>query len=127
MAETQNLLELNPGLESQALFDAIQRRFPGRLPYRDEFFPTSRFRQAYRELLAVVPMKANETYFRILSLAANGSTADVDAALEQLIKSGAPITPSFVQERLRQLDGTRRAGEAAITNTNRSADLIDRA
>jgi hypothetical protein len=92
-------------------------------PHRVALFPTCRFRRAYGILRFQFPHNAGEKYLRILSLAANGSTDSVDAALGQLLEWRVPILPSFVEEHLRHLERMRRASEAAIPTSDRSTDI----
>jgi hypothetical protein len=54
--------------------------------YRDELFPTTRFRMAYDYLLELKPQKASKEYLKILNLAAKGSETKVDDALRLLFK-----------------------------------------
>ena len=70
--------------------------------YRDELFPTSRFRMAFdllREKLG--SREASKRYLRILELAAKESEAKVDESLQVLLgkgeESSAPITVEAVQ------------------------------
>jgi hypothetical protein len=59
--------------------------------YREEQFPTSRFRLAYDDLAARSPLRASKEYLRILELAARGSESAVDAALHRLLAQDRPI------------------------------------
>ena len=56
--------------------------------YRDELFPTSRFRMAWDALREVLPARANKTYLEILQLAAQEGEARVDDALRTLLEQG---------------------------------------
>ena len=62
--------------------------------YQSALFPTSRFRQAYDELLLGQPARASQEYLRILHLAARTSESGVDEALGRLLAAGQ--TPSAV-------------------------------
>ena len=53
--------------------------------YRDELFPTSRFRMAFDVLQERHGARANKEYLRILALAAKESEAKVDEALRTLL------------------------------------------
>ena len=53
--------------------------------YRDELFPTSRFRMAFDVLQERHGSRANKEYLRILALAAKESEAKVDEALRRLL------------------------------------------
>jgi len=56
--------------------------------YRDELFPTSRFRMAFDALHEVAPARANKRYLEILELAAKEGEARVDEALRALLEEG---------------------------------------
>ena len=56
--------------------------------YRDELFPTSRFRMAWDELRELVPLRANKRYLEILQLAAQEGEALVDDALRVVLEQG---------------------------------------
>jgi hypothetical protein len=56
--------------------------------YRDELFPTSRFRMAWDALRETAPLKANRSYLEILELAAREGEARVDEALRGLLETG---------------------------------------
>ena len=53
--------------------------------YREELFPTSRFRMAWDALRETTPMRANKRYLEILDLAAKEGEARVDEALGRLL------------------------------------------
>jgi len=75
--------------------------------YREDLFPTSRFRMAYDGLVQASPLRASREYVEILYLAAHETETGVDAALQVLLAEGAPITASRV-EALVQDDPARR-------------------
>jgi len=56
--------------------------------YRDELFPTSRFRMAWDALREVAPARANRRYLEILQLAAQEGEVKVDEALHRLLEDG---------------------------------------
>jgi hypothetical protein len=64
--------------------------------YREDLFPTSRFRMAYDALVASTPARASAEYLRILELAARESEVSVENALRQLIDQDQPITLAAV-------------------------------
>ena len=76
-------------------------RKPGgfaRYVYREEMFPTPTFRQAYDAIQTPHRgTKGDLEYLRILHLAASTMEADVDAALELLLASGASVTCDAVK------------------------------
>lgn len=69
--------------------------------FREELFPTTRFRQAYDLLVAQVPSRADRHYLRVLHLAASTSEADVDAALGLLHDQGSLPTFDAVHDLVR--------------------------
>ena len=58
--------------------------------YRDELFPTSRFRVVF-DLLdeQMGPQQGSKEYLRILELAAKGSEVRVDGALRMMLEAGS--------------------------------------
>jgi transposase len=65
--------------------------------YRDDLFPTSRFRIAYDALNQARPAKGHKDYLQILHLAARENETAVDDALRHLIDEGQPITVEAVK------------------------------
>ena len=57
--------------------------------YRDELFPTSRFRMAWDALRELIPQRANKRYLELLELAAKQGEARVDDALRCLLEQGS--------------------------------------
>jgi len=70
--------------------------------YREELFPTSRFRMAYDALRQRHRDGAARHYLKILHVAAQESEAGVDEALRQLIETGRPIELEAVQQLVRE-------------------------
>lgn len=60
----------------------------GNYRYRDQLFPTSRFRMAWDALREIVPLRADRLYLEILELAAREGEARVDEALRRLLEQG---------------------------------------
>jgi len=56
--------------------------------YREELFPTSRFRMTWDALRELDPLHANKRYLEILQLAAQEGEARVDAALRSVLQEG---------------------------------------
>lgn len=56
--------------------------------YREELFPTSRFRMAWDALRELAPLRANKRYLEILQVAAQDGEARVDDALRYLLEQG---------------------------------------
>src|SRR5204863_3575450 len=74
--------------------------------YRDDLFPTSRFRIAYDTLIARSQAEdgqvATREYLAILQLAARESEARVDEGLRTLIESEEPISAAAVRQHLQR-------------------------
>jgi len=66
--------------------------------YRDDLFPTSRFRVAYDDLRARRPLRASREYLAILELAAKESETGVDEALRRLLAQGEPVDLEAVKK-----------------------------
>jgi hypothetical protein len=93
--------------------------------YQDALFPTGRFRRAYDALREQSPGRAAKDYLRILELAAKESEAGVDAVLDRLLEGKRPITPTVVEEQLRDDLGLPRAMEVVIAPVDLSTyDLL---
>jgi hypothetical protein len=79
-------------------------RKPGALEnyrYREELFPTSRFRMAFDELQDKLGTRGSKEYLAILELAAKESEAKVDEALRGLLEKGEGwVNAEAVRERL---------------------------
>jgi hypothetical protein len=69
--------------------------------YRDELFPTSRFRMAFDVLEERLGARGSREYLRILELAAKESETKVDEALHRLLQEGVgSVTADAVEEAL---------------------------
>jgi hypothetical protein len=66
--------------------------------WRDDLFPSVRFRMAYDELLTTRPARASREYLRILYLAARESESAVEAAIQRLLEEGRAIDAASVKE-----------------------------
>jgi hypothetical protein len=77
--------------------------------YREDLFPTSRFRMAYDALHELAPSQAVKEYLKILKLAAEEGETPVDEALRELLerRAEAAITVESIREVLRRLDTIR--------------------
>jgi Mu transposase-like protein len=70
--------------------------------YRDELFPTSRFRVVFDVLQERLGVRASREYLRILELAAKESETKVDEALHLLLEeSASSVTANAVEEAIR--------------------------
>jgi Mu transposase, C-terminal domain len=107
----QKLVETLPRLRGRGqrhidyrhVIDTLVRK-PGALAnycYREELFPSSRFRVAYDLLHETLPARADREYLEILHLAAHESEAGVEQALRVLIEDEQPINRSAVAALLR--------------------------
>ena len=63
--------------------------------YREELFPTSRFRMAFDELKGQLGARGSKEYLAILELAAKESEAEVDEALRVLLEKGESSAPTI--------------------------------
>jgi hypothetical protein len=74
--------------------------------YREDLFPTSRFRMAYDALQESTPSRASKEYLKILKLAAETGEAQVDLALRELLagEEETVITVDAIGAMLAQLD-----------------------
>lgn len=74
--------------------------------YKEDLFPTSRFRMAYDALQEAVPGQAVKEYLKILKLAAEAGETSVDEALRELLpgKVDAAITAESIAEVLPRVD-----------------------
>ena len=74
--------------------------------YREDLFPTSRFRMAYDALQETTPTRTSKEYLKILKLAAEAGEAQVDQALHELLEgeAGTAITVESIGAVLAQLD-----------------------
>jgi hypothetical protein len=82
--------------------------------YRDELFPSSRFRLVYDRLVEQHGERAVKEYLGILYLAARQSEAGVEAVLEQLLRAGGPWTAAAVEQGLRASDSALSVTEVVV-------------
>ena len=68
--------------------------------YREDLFPTSRFRMAYDALKEATPQRASKEYLRILELAAKQGEARVDDVLRMLLNTAGEVVSWEQVERL---------------------------
>jgi hypothetical protein len=89
--------------------------------YREDLFPTSRFRMAYDALREAQPERGHKEYLGILYLAARQSETAVDEALRTLLSSDAGVSRLAVEELL------QRAEEIPVITdvTVEDVDLLD--
>jgi len=82
--------------------------------YREDLFPTSRFRMAYDELRETVPGHASREYLQILELAARENESWVDDALRFLLDNDQPITARAVRELIEALETVKPITEVEV-------------
>ena len=70
----------------------------GQYRYREELFPSSRFRAAYDWLIQHHPATGHKDYLKILYLAATESEQKVDESIQWLFDQSLPINGEFVQD-----------------------------
>ena len=87
-------------IEYRHIIDWLVRK-PGAFDnyrYREDLFPTHRFRMAWDYLKEQRPARASKEYLKILQLAARESETGVDNALRVLIDQEQPISFEAIQE-----------------------------
>jgi ribosomal protein S21 len=89
--------------------------------YREELFPTSRFRMAYDALREAQPERGHKEYLAILYLAARQSETAVDEALRTLLASDRPVTRAAVEELVRRAEEVPAVTEVTVEEV----DLLD--
>jgi hypothetical protein len=82
--------------------------------YREDLFPTFRFRMAYDALKRTNPLHASKEYLKILHLAARESEVAVDRVLWTLLDRELPISFAAVEEKVRSREKTASPTEVAI-------------
>jgi len=89
--------------------------------YREDLFPSSRFRMAYDALREAQPERGHKEYLGILHLAARQSETAVDEALRTLLAGDRSVTRAAVEELLLRADEI-----PAVTDvTVEEVDLLD--
>jgi Mu transposase, C-terminal domain len=89
--------------------------------YRDDMFPTSRFRMAYDALRQATPSRAAREYLQILELAARENESLVDDALRMLLEEDQAITLSAVREWMGRRETARPVTDVQVEFTNLSS------
>jgi Mu transposase, C-terminal domain len=88
--------------------------------YREDLFPTSRFRMAYDALRQTAPSRAAREYLQILELAARENEAMVDGALQALLEEEQAITVEAVRDWIRCRETARPVTEVSVEATDLS-------
>jgi hypothetical protein len=90
--------------------------------YRDELFPTSRFRMAWDALRELAPQRASKRYLELLELAAKQGEALVDDALRCLLEQGelgeGKLTADAVRDLLNQENSFLPAAHVAVADVS---------
>jgi hypothetical protein len=88
--------------------------------YREDLFPTSRFRMAYDALKELTPQRAAKEYVRILELAARQGEAQVDEVLRELLerKAEVAISATVVEELLTRMDSIPPVTQVEVTEVD---------
>jgi hypothetical protein len=88
--------------------------------YRDELFPTSRFRMVWDALRELTPARANKRYLEILEVAAKDGEVRVDEALRCLLEQGeiseGKLNAEAVRAMLHQADLLPPATHVAVAD-----------
>ena len=94
-------------IEYRHIIDWLVRK-PGAFAeyrFRDDLFPTTRFRLAYDALCdSHAQLEASRQYLQILFLAAYESEARVDLVLDEVLHDDVPISSKRVEAQLRTVD-----------------------
>jgi|LSQX01.3.fsa_nt_gb hypothetical protein len=89
--------------------------------YREDLFPTSRFRMAYDALRQSQGERGTKEYLGILYLAARQSEMAVDEALRALLTGDQPVTQAAVEQLLHEAEKVPAVTEVAVEEV----DLLD--
>jgi len=93
--------------------------------YRDELFPTSRFRMAWDALRETAPQRASKRYLQLLEIAAKEGEARVDDALRCLLQQGeigeAKLSVEAVVEMLNEENSLFPATHIAVADVSLSS------
>ncbi len=86
-------------IQYRHIIDSLVRK-PGAFEnyrYKDDLFPTTRFRMVYDYFKETIPAKANKEYLKILNLAAKETETGVDEALRTLFENEKPLSSDAVK------------------------------
>jgi hypothetical protein len=89
--------------------------------YREDLFPSSRFRMAYDTLNETMPGGAAREYLKILELAARENESLVDDALRTLLGEDQPITAQAVVDWMGRREPARPVTEVQVDPTELSS------
>jgi hypothetical protein len=88
--------------------------------YREELFPTSRFRMAYDALRETQPERSPKEYLAILYLAARESETAVDEALRTLLASDRPVSLAAVEDLVHRTEEVPAVTEVTVEEVDLS-------
>jgi hypothetical protein len=88
--------------------------------YREELFPTSRFRMAYDALREAQPKGGHKEYLEILYLAARQSETAVDEALRTILASDRPVTRAAVEDLVHRAEEVPAVTDVTVEEVNLS-------
>jgi hypothetical protein len=86
--------------------------------YREELFPTSRFRMAYDALRESQPERGAKEYLGILYLAARQSETTVDEALRTLLMSDRSVTREAVEKLVERAEKVPAVTDVTVEDVN---------
>ena len=86
--------------------------------YREELFPTSRFRMAYDALRESQPERGVKEYLGILYMAAHQSETAVDEALRTLLMSDRSVTRDAVKELVERAEKVPAITDVTVEEVN---------
>jgi hypothetical protein len=89
--------------------------------YREELFPTSRFRMAFDALRESHPQRCDKEYLGILYLAARQSETAVDEALRTLLANDQPITQAAVEALVQRAEAVPAVTEVTVEEVDLSS------
>jgi hypothetical protein len=89
--------------------------------YREELFPTSRFRIAYDALRESHAKRCDQEYLGILYLAARQSETAVDEALRTLLANDQPITQAAVESMVQHAEAVSAVTEVTVEEVDLSS------
>jgi hypothetical protein len=110
-------------IEYRHIIDYLVRK-PGAFEnyrYRQDLFPTHRFRVAYDQLTRRLNGRSSKEYLRILELAARENEAAVDEALGYLLDTDRPISTRAVSQRLGSAEAREAPRDVVIDEVELSA------
>ena len=86
--------------------------------YRDELFPTSRFRMAFDALREAHGQRGHKEYLGILFLAARQSETAVDDALRTLLADDRPVSSVAVEELMQRSEEAPAVTDVTVADVN---------